>query len=563
MHYDSDVNAFRMHNRYFLSDNNVTGSNGEDAAMFIVSKKNDSILKFFDEGIAKWSIGYDGYNTTTFTQANCVLNEGNTTVSFPDGENLDTKGHTGLSVSGHAYIPANTYIGSFNDATNVLELTNAPTGSGTVTLTFNTVENKFKINSGGTLADASLFSLDTKGSVMMDITTSGDTAEDAKGLYVDFDRTVAASGTNAHNDIGIDLDVNSASLGTSTLKGIDIDVVGATSGTSTATGLEIDVDGADTNIGMLINTAGTHIKLEPNADTGDAATISVADTGDLTIATTDNAATAADLTLDIDGDIELNAAGGDFYVKKSTANILHALQGRMDVYGSTAGEYTRFAVAATTGAFSITTITDGTATDADITLDAGGDIALDSGNGVFVAKKSGTEFSAASSAYAGMILGMTVDGVNEADQSYNLTTSLAVPETNKFQIQFITPPSELVEIVFSISFSASASAQDLFLSLSNSGTYGLSSLSDAAQFENTIWNPPSRGTINQITSRWILEAANLAAIGSNNTLYVAAATDNTSGTPKLYWGGDATLEYAPLIIKAIALPLPASMSYNP
>ena len=51
-----------------------------------------------------------------------------------------------------------------------------------------------------------------------------------------------------------------------------------------------------------------------------------------------------------------------------------------------------------------------------------------------------------------------------------------------------------------------------------------------------------------------MEAGNLAAIGSNNILYVAAATDATLGTPQLHWGGDATLEYQPFIMKATALP---------
>ena len=106
-------------------------------------------------------------------------------------------------------------------------------------------------------------------------------AEDSVGLHIDYDRAAALSGTNAHNDIGIDLDVNAASLGVSSVRGMDIDVVGATSGTHTAIGIDLDVDSADTNIGMQINTAGTHLKLIANADTDDYATLAVADTGDL------------------------------------------------------------------------------------------------------------------------------------------------------------------------------------------------------------------------------------------------------------------------------------------
>ena len=89
--------------------------------------------------------------------------------------------------------------------------------------------------------------------VVIDTNTSGVAAQDSIGLHVDFDRTVAGSGTAAHNDIGIDLDVTSASLGTSSLIGMDIDVVGATSGTSTATGLTVTVGSADTNYAALFS----------------------------------------------------------------------------------------------------------------------------------------------------------------------------------------------------------------------------------------------------------------------------------------------------------------------
>ena len=81
---------------------------------------------------------------------------------------------------------------------------------------------------------------------------SGLSGYSAWGLHVDLDRTVPGSGTQAHSDVGINLDVTSASLGTSTLKGMDIDVVGAASGTSTATGLDINVSGADSSYGIKV-----------------------------------------------------------------------------------------------------------------------------------------------------------------------------------------------------------------------------------------------------------------------------------------------------------------------
>tara|TARA_R110002110_G_scaffold46921_2_gene141329 strand:+ start:1350 stop:4286 length:2937 start_codon:yes stop_codon:yes gene_type:complete len=139
----------------------------------------------------------------------------------------------------------------------------------------------------------------------------GDAAEDITAMRVDFDRAVPTSGTHNHNDIGIDLDVTSASLGESTLKGMDINVTGNPAGNSVAYGLLVNVLNADNNYGMLINTTGTHLKLVASADPNDDyATFTVADTGDLTIATIGDGATDSDLTLDADGRIDFQPADG-------------------------------------------------------------------------------------------------------------------------------------------------------------------------------------------------------------------------------------------------------------
>lgn len=137
-------------------------------------------------------------------------------------------------------------------------------------------------------------------------------AEDSKGLWIDYDRIVAGSGTANHHDIGIDLDVNTASLGTSSVKGIDIDVVGATSGTHTAYGMTVNVSGSDSNLGILSNVTngGIDFKCLSSANIGDFFTINTTTNGATTLATTDADATSAHLTLDADGDIILDA--GDF-----------------------------------------------------------------------------------------------------------------------------------------------------------------------------------------------------------------------------------------------------------
>ena len=196
------------------------------------------------------------------------------------------------------------------NAVNHLQVKNSISGTSTAgpTLTI-----------AGTDNDASL-KLEAKGNGIVQAirATSGDGAENATGLRVDFDRTVASSGTNAHNDIGIDLDVNSASLGTSSVKGMDIDIVGATSGTHTATGIELNVSGADANEGLVITNfnGGKDIVLKSSANTADYCNISTSANGETTISTVDDgAATAvmgAHLNIEPDGHVEFDNCGVGF-----------------------------------------------------------------------------------------------------------------------------------------------------------------------------------------------------------------------------------------------------------
>ena len=171
--------------------------------------------------------------------------------------------------------------------------------------------NILNIHAKGITVDSG-FSYGATPTVLITNLQKSESAANSVGLHVDFDRTVPTTGTAAHNDTGINLDVTSDSLGSgSTTVGMDIDVVGGRSGASqVATGIHLDVDGADTNIGMVINTAGTHLKLEANADVNDYATFTLADTGDLTIATVGSASIDSDLTLDADGQIKLEPAAG-------------------------------------------------------------------------------------------------------------------------------------------------------------------------------------------------------------------------------------------------------------
>ena len=142
----------------------------------------------------------------------------------------------------------------------------------------------------------------------LDANTSGDGEQIATALYIDFDRSIPGSGTESHEDIGINLDVTSLTLGTSEARGMDIDVVGRASAVaSTVYGIDCVVSGADTHIGMLINTPADegshHLKLVSAEDTADYCAISTRTSGATTISTVDGGGAAAHLDFDVDGDV--------------------------------------------------------------------------------------------------------------------------------------------------------------------------------------------------------------------------------------------------------------------
>ena len=165
---------------------------------------------------------------------------------------------------------------------------------------------------------------------IIDMSTAGTTNYSYEVMKIDFDHTGIVASGHTVNATGLNLDMNCESVthvGTMNQVGIDIDMVAGTDGTQSNTGIHIDVDGADTNIGMEINTAGTHLKLVANADTDDYATMAVADTGDLTIATAGDGSLDSDIILDADGGIELNADANTGTVFKDHTLTVATIQG--------------------------------------------------------------------------------------------------------------------------------------------------------------------------------------------------------------------------------------------
>ena len=152
--------------------------------------------------------------------------------------------------------------------------------------------------------------------------------------------------------------------------------------------------------------------------------------------------------------------------------------------------------------------------------------------------------------YAGMILGYTCIGLDEAAATYNLTTSYVVP-TDEFQVSFVAPPSGKVEIEIQIGMDlGSSNAGDLYTGLSTANaTSGYSRLQDYHELE--LFDGMSRGALRVIRHSWTL--IGLTA-GTSYQYWAGFKSTSTAGTPHLQWGGNAADEYPDFIMKATALP---------
>ena len=152
---------------------------------------------------------------------------------------------------------------------------------------------------------------------------------------------------------------------------------------------------------------------------------------------------------------------------------------------------------------------------------------------------------------AGMILGYTDIGLNEADTIQNLTTSYAVP-TDEFRVSFVAPPSGSVEIFFQVGWDAgSSNAGDCYAGLSTANaTSGYAALSAIHEVE--LMDGMSRGALRTIRHSWTITGL---TAGAATEYWIGFRTSNTMGSPHIQWGSNATGEYPDFIMKATALPI--------
>ena len=202
-----------------------------------------------------------------------------------------------------------------------------------------------------------------------------------------------------------------------------------------------------------------------------------------------------------------------------------------------------------TGVTTLETVSAGD--DGHLILDADGDLTLDSNSGNFIAKKAGTEFSAANSAYAGMILGYThVFHPTDTNGEYQAVTTAwesLLWDTDKYAlVTFVVPPSNKVEIKVHLPFcNLSGHLFKLGLATDNSAT------TLGTKYENKVWDVDETDLIG-INYSWVVDGSDHSwAAGETKTLYIMAYA---GGGVRIYNSGNNSGYHGGVKVQAIALP---------
>ena len=270
--------------------------------------------------------------------------------------------------------------------------------------------------------------------------------------------------------------------------------------------------------------------------------------GDLTISSLDTIIAGGDLALDIAGDISLDADGGEIYFKDNgtTFGLLSTAAGKSgfvlyEAAGSSTDDF--FSISCSTNGATGFLTNDAAGTNANLSFDVDGNISLDSETGNFIMKKSGTEFSVANSAYAGMILGYRMIGEDAGHSTEVLTTSFAVVDS-AMTVRFVAPPSGSVEVMVQIYANSITSNRSLYLGLSDSATYN--SIGNTYEQVHRFADETDDELIQHYWTVTGLTA------GTTYNYWLGALTNATN--LYLNWGGTSSFRYPDFIMKVTALP---------
>ena len=257
------------------------------------------------------------------------------------------------------------------------------------------------------------------------------------------------------------------------------------------------------------------------------------------------------VTLDSSGDITLDAAGADIaFATGGTSYLTWSANGVLTMKAAVDVD-DHFQITVTnTGLTVISTNDDSDGNLADLSLDIEGDITLNSGNGIFIQENAGTEFSAANSAYAGMLLGCSHvfgSGTGGVFQSVTTAWESLLWDTDKYAlVTFVVPPSNRVKISVQLPW---------IIGGGNLIQLGLATDSSATtlntKYENDV-DDANRSDSFSMNYSWVVEGSDHSwSAGETKTLYIMAYA---SSTTRFYTGGTNTGGYGGVIVEAIALP---------
>ena len=328
---------------------------------------------------------------------------------------------------------------------------------------------------------------------------------------------------------------------------LDADSAGVT--TSTASTLYLGKPSGSAN-NLITNNYSLHLSgdIKSKALTIDnSGTLDLDATGNITLDS------GSGVVLDVGGtnrSINFAVAGTPFALMDPTASstsdlVLYA--------GGGASTVDRFTIACAADGVTTMYSNDADGTEADLAIRADGDLILDSNNGNYIARKDGTQFSAANSAYAGMILGYTriantAGGVFDA--LINLTTTMAVIQTAQgtdVGVTFTAPPSGNVEIIFTCYLYTSSTT--VAFALSDNASFNEVDPDHTYDMGSYRMDETDRNTI---SINWAVTGL---TAGTSYTYYVGA--DETAGSTSQIFHGDSRGSgdhYPPITVKAIALP---------
>jgi len=180
-----------------------------------------------------------------------------------------------------------------------------------------------------------------------------------------------------------------------------------------------------------------------------------------------------------------------------------------------------------------------------ITLDeANQRITLEADKLVYKLGSGGDEWSIADSAWAGTIIGYRMIGEDAASDSYALTTSFVVPDSN-MTVRFESPPSGAVEVMVQIYADTLTTRRRIYFGLSDNATYNTIGVG-YEQFHHSTSSADDDETIQHY---WTITGL---TAGDTYNYWFGAKTSATIHT--LRWGGTSTNQYPDFIMKVTALP---------